>query len=176
MTKWPRSRRAPRAQVVAGAEGVTSTTRLFRIPHNRANDVEPLQSIFPGYQAPVVRRAADGERELVVLNRGFVLLQKDRAPRRVITGRHLVGRPFSMRIVQNRWEQPFFRPIIGSGDCCRPIPNSRAGGRVERVHEKGAKTDSGDHHCGQGNHHKAHLTFLSEVRSTRYERPRLRCR
>jgi hypothetical protein len=49
-------------------------TRLFRIRHNRANAVEPLQSIFPGYQAPVVRRAADGERELVVLNRGFVLL------------------------------------------------------------------------------------------------------
>jgi hypothetical protein len=39
-------------------------TRLFRIRHNRANAVEPLQSIFPGY----------GERELVVLNRGFVLL------------------------------------------------------------------------------------------------------
>jgi putative SOS response-associated peptidase YedK len=30
-----------------------------------------------------VRRAADGERELVNLNWGFVLLQKDRAPRRV---------------------------------------------------------------------------------------------
>ena len=31
----------------------------------------------------VVRMAADGERELAVLNWGFVLLQKDRAPKRV---------------------------------------------------------------------------------------------
>ena len=77
-----------------------------------------------------------------------------------------------MRIVQNRWEQPFFiarGPIVGSGDGCRPIPNTQAGGRVERVHEDGAKTDSGDYHCGQGNHHKAHLALLSEVRSTRYD-------
>ena len=37
----------------------------------------------PGYRAPVVRKALDGERELVVLNWGFVLLQKDKAPKRV---------------------------------------------------------------------------------------------
>ena len=37
----------------------------------------------PGYVAPVVRKAADGERELVNLNWGFILLQTDRAPRRV---------------------------------------------------------------------------------------------
>ena len=78
--------------------------------------------------------------------------------------------------MQNRWEQSFFialGPIVGSGDGCRPIPNTQAGGRVERVHEDGAKTDSGDYHCGQGNHDKAHLAFLSEVRSevrsTRYD-------
>ena len=40
-------------------------------------------AIFPGYQAPVVRKAADGERELVALSWGFVLLQKDKAPKRV---------------------------------------------------------------------------------------------
>jgi putative SOS response-associated peptidase YedK len=57
--------------------------RLFRISHNRASAYEPQDSIFPGYQAPVVRKASDGERELPVLNWGFVLLQKDRAPRRV---------------------------------------------------------------------------------------------
>lgn len=57
--------------------------RLFRISHNRAAACEPQDSIFPGYQAPVVRKASDGERELPVLNWGFVLLQKDRAPRRV---------------------------------------------------------------------------------------------
>ena len=57
--------------------------RLFRISHNRAAAYEPRHAIFPGYQAPVVRKAADGERELVVLNWGFVLLQKDKAPKRV---------------------------------------------------------------------------------------------
>lgn len=57
--------------------------RLFRVSHNRASVYEPRDAIFPGYQAPVVRKAADGERELVVLNWGFVLLQKDKAPKRV---------------------------------------------------------------------------------------------
>ena len=57
--------------------------RLFRVSHNRAVPVGPQPAIFPGYQAPVVRQAPDGERELVDLNWGFVLLQKDRAPRRV---------------------------------------------------------------------------------------------
>ena len=57
--------------------------RLFRVSHNRAAAYEPRDAIFPGYQAPVVRKAADGERELVVLNWGFVLLQKDKAPKRV---------------------------------------------------------------------------------------------
>jgi len=51
--------------------------------HNRALAFDPQDAIFPGYQAPIVRKAADGEREFVVLNWGFVLLQKDRAPRRV---------------------------------------------------------------------------------------------
>jgi putative SOS response-associated peptidase YedK len=51
--------------------------------HNRASAFDPQDAIFPGYQAPVVRNAADGEREFVVLNWGFVLLQKDRARRRV---------------------------------------------------------------------------------------------
>jgi len=57
--------------------------RLFRISHNRAAVYDLQDAIFPGYLAPVVRKAADGERELVNLNWGFILLQKDRAPRRV---------------------------------------------------------------------------------------------
>ena len=57
--------------------------RLFKVSDNRAAALEPQSSIFTGYEAPVVRKAADGERELVVLNRGFVLLQKERAPKRV---------------------------------------------------------------------------------------------
>ena len=33
---------------------------LFNISHNRAVEVEPQSSIFPGYMAPVVRKAEDG--------------------------------------------------------------------------------------------------------------------
>jgi putative SOS response-associated peptidase YedK len=57
--------------------------RLFRVSHNRATAFEPFPAIFPGHQAPVVRAAEDGERELVMLSWGFVLLQDGRAPRRV---------------------------------------------------------------------------------------------
>ena len=42
-----------------------------------------MPSIFPGYSAPVVRVAEDGEREIVMMSWGFVLLQRDKAPRRV---------------------------------------------------------------------------------------------
>jgi putative SOS response-associated peptidase YedK len=57
--------------------------RLFRISDNRAAAYQPQNAIFPGYQSPVVRKAADGERELAVLNWGFMLLQDGRAPKRV---------------------------------------------------------------------------------------------
>jgi putative SOS response-associated peptidase YedK len=57
--------------------------RLFQISPNRAAAFAPLDAIFPGHQAPVIRLAADGERELVRLSWGFVLLQQGKAPRRV---------------------------------------------------------------------------------------------
>lgn len=57
--------------------------RLFRISPNRAAAFAPLDAIFPGYSAPVVRHADDGERELVIMSWGFVLPQKGKAPRRV---------------------------------------------------------------------------------------------
>ena len=57
--------------------------RLFRVGHNRAGAFEPRDAIFPGHMAPVVRRGADGERELAPLSWGFVLPQPGKAPRRV---------------------------------------------------------------------------------------------
>ena len=60
-----------------------AVARLFRVPHNRMQQGNPLPAIFPGRMAPVVRASADGERELVDLSWGFVLKQKDRAPKRV---------------------------------------------------------------------------------------------
>lgn len=57
--------------------------RLFRVPHNRAAETPSLPAIFPGHLAPVVRVTADGDRDLVPLSWGFVLLQQGKAPRRV---------------------------------------------------------------------------------------------
>lgn len=62
---------------------VEAIRRLFGVAHNRARSIEPLASIFPGHMAPVVRVSTGGERELVSLSWGFVLPQKDRAPKRV---------------------------------------------------------------------------------------------
>ena len=60
-----------------------SLANMFNVGHNRAVDIPVLPGIFPNYAAPVVRHAADGERELVNLNWGFVLPQPGKAPRRV---------------------------------------------------------------------------------------------
>jgi len=57
--------------------------RMFRVSHNRAEAYEPLPAIFPGHVAPVVRQCDDGERDLVLMSWGFLLLQDGRAPKRV---------------------------------------------------------------------------------------------
>ena len=41
---------------------------LFRVSDNRAPAFERLPAIYPNSTAPVVRHAADGERELVLMN------------------------------------------------------------------------------------------------------------
>ncbi len=56
---------------------------MFRVPHNRTVHIDPLPGIFPNYAAPVVRHAADGEREMAIMSWGFPLLQAGKAPRRV---------------------------------------------------------------------------------------------
>ena len=61
--------------------------RLFRVSSNRATAFEPKDAIFPGHVAPVVRKAQDGERELLELSWGFVLPQPGKAPRRVTNTR-----------------------------------------------------------------------------------------
>jgi putative SOS response-associated peptidase YedK len=57
--------------------------RFFRVLYNRAASSEPSSAIFPKHVAPVVRVAADGEREIVTMSWGFMLLQKEKAPRPV---------------------------------------------------------------------------------------------
>jgi len=63
--------------------------RLFGVEtaRDRLGNQPPLPSVFPAYDAPVVRRAADGARELVRLNWGFVLLQEGKAAKRVTNAR-----------------------------------------------------------------------------------------
>jgi len=57
--------------------------RFFRVAHNRAAAFKPTGAIFPRHIAPVARAAEDGEREIVTMSWGFMLLQKDKAPRPV---------------------------------------------------------------------------------------------
>jgi putative SOS response-associated peptidase YedK len=90
--------------------------RLFRVSHNRAAALQPLPAIFPGHLAPVVRRATDSDRELVVMNWGFVLHLKDRAPRRVSNVRDdkIRSSPF--------WQQSFEqrRCLVPASSYCEP--------------------------------------------------------
>jgi putative SOS response-associated peptidase YedK len=57
-----------------------AVARFFRVSHNRAAAFEPAASIFPRHIALGVRQSADGERELVTMSCGFMLLQQGRAP------------------------------------------------------------------------------------------------
>ena len=62
---------------------VDAIRRLFRVAHNRSVQIDPQDAIFPRHSAPVVRRAEDGEHELITMSWGFVRLEKDKAPKRV---------------------------------------------------------------------------------------------
>ena len=87
--RWPLKARflAARAdacvQFVLAQQEAGHASRFFRVSHNRTVVFDPLSAIFPGHVAPVVRQTADGEREIVLMKWGFVLPQRDKAPRRV---------------------------------------------------------------------------------------------
>jgi putative SOS response-associated peptidase YedK len=96
---------------------VEAIRRLFRISHNRAPaSIDPLPAIFPGHMAPVVRRAEDGERELVMISWGFVLPQNGKAPRRVTNVRDdkVLTSPF--------WRESFERRrcLVPASSLCEP--------------------------------------------------------
>ena len=90
--------------------------RLFRISDNRAVAVDQLPAIFPGYQAPVIAENVDGERELILMNWGFMLLKKDRAPGRVTNVRDDKIR------TSNFWRQSFEqrRCLVPATSYCEP--------------------------------------------------------
>jgi putative SOS response-associated peptidase YedK len=89
---------------------------LFRVSHNRAASIERKSAIFPGYIAPVVRKTPDGERELVNLNWGFVLLQQGRAPRPVTNVRDdkILTSPFWRTSFEQR------RCLMPASSYCEP--------------------------------------------------------
>ena len=96
-------------------KSTTAIANLFRVPHNRAQQVDPLPAIFPGWSAPVVRRAADGERELLAMSWGFVLLQDGKAPRRVTNTR---DDKMQSRFWRNSFEQR--RCLVPATSFCEP--------------------------------------------------------
>lgn len=96
--------------------------RLFRISDNRAPAITPQPAIFPAYTAPVVRRADDGERELVPMSWGFVLLQTGKAPRRVTNVR-------DDKILKSSFWKPSFearRCLVPASSYCEPNGESPA--------------------------------------------------
>lgn len=88
----------------------------FGVSDNRAAAFEPTNAIFPGYPAPIIRLAADGERELAVQSWGFVLLQQGRAPKRVTNVR-------DDKILSSSFWKPSFeqrRCLVPASSYCEP--------------------------------------------------------
>jgi putative SOS response-associated peptidase YedK len=95
---------------------VEAIRRLFRVSDNRAMRVDPQPAIFPGWTAPVIRKAEDGERELVPMSWGFVLPQPGKAPRRVTNVR-------DDKILTSRFWKPSFearRCLVPASSYCEP--------------------------------------------------------
>ena len=90
--------------------------RFFRVSHNRSVVFDPLPAIFPGHVAPVVRQNTDGEREVGLMSWGFVLLQKERAPRRVTNVRD--DKIFESRLWRGSFEER--RCLVPASSFCEP--------------------------------------------------------
>lgn len=89
----------------------------FRLKENRTAWFEPKDAIFPGNEAPVVRVAEDGERQLEVMNWGFVRLPKGAAPGRVGNVRNdtITTNPFWTSSFRER------RCLVPVSSYCEPV-------------------------------------------------------
>jgi putative SOS response-associated peptidase YedK len=90
--------------------------RLFRVSDNRAGEITPQPSIFPAYNAPIIREAADGERELSMMSWGFVRPEPGKAPRRVTNVR-------DDTVQTSRFWKPSFearRCLVPASSYCEP--------------------------------------------------------
>lgn len=90
--------------------------RFFEVSDNRATAFTESDAIFPGYEAPVIRLASDGERELAVMNWGFMRHEKGKAPRRVTNVRDdkILTSPFWKPSFQKR------RCLVPASSYCEP--------------------------------------------------------
>jgi putative SOS response-associated peptidase YedK len=73
-------------------------------------------AIFPCWYGSVIRKAEEGERELVTMSWGFVLLQPGKAPRRVTNVR-------DDKILSSRFWKPSFeqrRCLVTASSYCEP--------------------------------------------------------
>lgn len=104
----PLRRMPDMCNLYAMTRNIDAIADLFRVGHNRAARLEPLPAIFPGWTAPVIRRAGDGERELVPMSWGFVLPQHGKAPRRVTNTR------------DDKWDTRFWKPAVLHRRCLVP--------------------------------------------------------
>ena len=82
---------------------------LFKVSDNRIGEVPDQITMFPGRNAPVVRLATDGERELVTMSWGFVLHMDGKAPKRVTNTR------------DDKITSPFWRDSIEQRRCLVPV-------------------------------------------------------
>ena len=95
----------------------------FRVSDNRAYGFEPMPAIFPKTIAPIIRLAADGEREMVPASWGFPLLQKGYAPRPVTNVRDdkVLTSPFWRPSLETR------RCLVPASSYCEPDDQKPAG-------------------------------------------------
>jgi len=93
-----------------------AVARFFRVSHNRMVSFEPATAIFPRHMAPVVRRSPDGEREIVMMSWGFMLVQNGRAPRPVTNVRD--DKILSSRFWKSSFEER--RCLVPATSFCEP--------------------------------------------------------
>jgi putative SOS response-associated peptidase YedK len=90
--------------------------RFFRVSHNRAASFERASAIFPKNIAAVVREAADGEREIVMMSWGFIFVENGKAPRPVTNVRD------DKILTSAFWRRSFLerRCLVPASSFCEP--------------------------------------------------------
>ena len=83
--------------------------KYLKVSHNRMGQFPEQLTMFPAREAPVVRLADDGERELITMSWGFVLLQDGKAPRRVTNTR------------DDKVQAPFWKQSLEQRRCLVPV-------------------------------------------------------